>query len=92
MRDTKRMRDEDTIRTKQTPHMKPQTLKQRRTATETALERSVRKLLRWGREGVWGGVLNQFYWRETSPLFLMQLQITNICSVRTLYRGSLPHL
>ena len=28
------------------------------------------------------GGFNQFYSRETSPLILMQLQITNICSVR----------
>ena len=30
-------------------------------------------------ETIWG--LNQLYSRETSPLSLMQLQITNICSV-----------
>ena len=53
--------------------MKPPTQKQR----GTALERSVENYLGW--EG-WG--LKQFYSREASPLTLMQLQITNICSVR----------
>ena len=44
-----------------------------RSKRRTALERSVRKLL---------GVLNRFYFCEISPLILVQLQITSICSVR----------
>ena len=62
-RDTKGRRDEEQIIIKQTPHMKPQTQKLRRTTTEEPpwndLGRVSRKLL---------GVLNQFYSRETSPL------------------------
>ena len=51
-RGTKTRRDEEQIRTPQTPHMKPQTHKEKRNAT--ALERSVGKLF-WGRGGdYWG--------------------------------------
>ena len=46
------------------------------------LERSVGKLLGWGS-------LNQFYSRETLPLILMQLQITNTVDSRYLERAYL---
>ena len=82
-RSTKRRRDEEQIKTTQTQHMKPQTHYEtkKNCNRETALERSVGKLL-GGVGGVGGsGGLNQFYSRETSSLVLMQLQITNICSI-----------
>ena len=44
----------------------------------TALKRSVENHIRVGGSRT---VLNQFYSRETSPLILIQLQITNVCSV-----------
>ena len=60
---------------KQPPHIKPPTNKKNCNRGNT-LERSVEKTT-----GV-GGVSNQFYLRrETAPLILMQLQITNIYSV-----------
>ena len=34
----------------------------------------------------WGGCFKPFYSRETSPLILMQLQITNIFLVRIAFR------
>ena len=63
-RGTQRWRDDEHMRTIQTPYMKPQTHKKKNCNRGTALERS-----------------NQFYSRETSPLIVTQLQITNICSV-----------
>ena len=47
---------------------------------KTALERLVGKLLM---------SFNQFYARSTSPVIMMQLQVTNIWSVHI--RGPLPH-
>ena len=35
-----------------------------------------------GGGGGGGGGFNKFDWRKTSALILMQLEITNICSVR----------
>ena len=69
-RGTKRRRNKEQIMTKQTCRHK------HRGAT---FERSVGKLLGGGG----GGDLNQFCSRETSPLILTQLKITNVCSFRT---------
>ena len=71
--------------TKQTPNMKPSTHKERSTKTGgTALGWPIEKILRGlcvcrGRSG---GGLNQLYSRETSPLILIQFQITNGSSIR----------
>ena len=66
--DTKRRNDEEQIRTKQIQNMKTLTYKKKKNCNRgTASERSV---------GNYSG-LNQFYMLETSPLILMQLQMTN---------------
>ena len=65
---------EGEMRKWQTPHTKLPTHKQRTPTEEPPWNAQ--------QENSWGGGLNQFYSRETSPLILMQLQITNKCSVR----------
>ena len=67
---------------KQTPGVIAPTHKERRSYNRrTVFERSVESGW-WGLGEVGrGGVLNQFYSRETSLLVLTQLLITNICSL-----------
>ena len=70
-RGTKRRRDEEQIRTTQAPHIKPQTHKQRRTATEEPPWNGgtvSSKTVGWRGEG---SAYTIFYSRETSPLNVM---------------------